>query len=531
MKLFIGSSPLYKSKIYIRFVFGFTLFYSIFCFGETTKKDNNHMSIFDAVKVSIQNNNNIKVTKLTSEIAKENIQAQEGQFDYTLLTKSSIINNVQPTQLSSSGDMVGINSESQVLTFGVQKQLKSSAIINLSSSIDSYQDEFSGQEFNDSSNAAVNFSLTFPLWRGRGGEITTLPLGLSKLAFDASVFDLKYQINTSILNTVTSYWNYRGKSDSLSLLKESENRSQSLLNEIQDLIDADELPLSELNVVKAQLSQRKGSRYQGEKNVVEAQAALSNSLGAVYYSSSLIKPTTSLTIPPDLDFDVFPALDLSELLKKIEMVRNDFSAVNQRIDIANKQIRLAHESGKPQLNLTFGGTHKQNDQRDDLFAGLNGDSFSPDWSVQLDFKWKPQQNSALAGSNSARAAHQQRIIERAELRRATAVQLDSALFSYIQSGRRYQESKNRQILSKENVENERKKLTLGSSTLLNLINIEDRLLQSELDVINEKINYGITLARLMFITGQLGKHTSNQLNMNELLSGDLFIQRLLNGQI
>ena len=97
--------------------------------------------------------------------------------------------------------------------------------------------------------------------------------------------------------------------------------------------------------------------------------------------------------------------------------------------------------------------------------------------------------------------------------------------------RRYQESKNRQILSKENVENERKKLTLGSSTLLNLINIEDRLLQSELDVINEKINYGITLARLMFITGQLGKHTSNQLNMNELLSGDLFIQRLLNGQI
>ena len=180
--------------------------------------NSNEISIFDAIKASIENNNNIKVTKLVNDITKENIQAQEGQFDYAVVSGVSVSESEIPFVDTRIDGVTDRKNSNQSFTVGVQKQLKSSPIVNLSVTTDSNGDNVLGQKLNQYSNASVNLSLTIPLWRGRGGTITTLPLALSKLNFEASTYDLRHQINTSVLNTVAGYWRYKGVVESLVLM-------------------------------------------------------------------------------------------------------------------------------------------------------------------------------------------------------------------------------------------------------------------------------------------------------------------------
>jgi len=237
-------------------------------------------------------------------------------------------------------------------------------------------------------------------------------------------------------------------------------------------------------------------------------------------------PTTNLA-EPGIDRKLIEFLEPEALLQNVMQIRNDFSALDVRIDIANKQIELAEDDTKPTLNLVVGGSYKAFKQDDSPLSSLDAPTFGPDWSVRLDYIHSLNQTSAKANKRIAELGLIQRQIEKSELQRSTAVDLRSALFAFVQADRRYSEAKERFELSIQNLSSERKKLLLNLATILDVLNIEDQLLQAELDIIQERVNYGSILARLMFVSGRMGGVANNTIVLEDLRDGEGFINALM----
>lgn len=506
---------------------GYLFFLSNLSYGQDSKIEYGELSLLDVIKISLENNNNLKITEIFADISFERIEVQEGQFDSQIQGSGRLTDSEVPFISPFDQSVIDLDNEGSSFSAGVQRRMKSSPLVNVTLTSDSTGDRFEGQEFNQAANTVLGLTVTVPLWRGRGSYLTTLPLELAKIDFEASSFDLKHQIDISILQSVTNYWNYRGSRETLKLLRDSEERSRVLTEEIQALINADELPKSELNVVKAQLSRRKGSRLRGELSVIDAKAALATNLGIVLSGSTEDSSPITELAEPGIDRKLFERLKPETIMENVVKIRNDFSALDSRIVIANKQIELAENETKPSLNVVVGGNYTTFKQDDQPLGSFGADRYGPNWSVQLSYVQALRQTSAKANQRIAVLGLSQRQVERSELQRATTVDLNATLFAFIQSDRRYSEARDRYELSMKNVSNERKKLLMGSSTILDVLNVEDQLLQAEIDVIQERVSYGSFLVRLLFVSGHLGGVANNTIVLEDLRTEDGFIDAVL----
>ena len=483
------------------------------------------LSLLEAIRTTIANNSQLKIGAVVVDIAEQGIEVEEGAFDTIITASSSASGTENPTPISAD-QVISIDNEAQAISAGTQRRLKSSAVFDFNVSSNNSGDEAMGVSANLVGTTTAALTVTYPLWRGRGEHLTTLRLELAKLEFEATNYDLGHQTDLSILTTVRNYWNYRGASETLALLRQSEQRSKTLLDQIIKLVEADELTRAELGVIEAQVSQRVGSRLAGEQSLIQNQASLATSLGVYLVTDpESHKPVTELP-EPRLDPSALSSLSGEKLLSYIQRNRRDFAAIDERIDIADRTLELAADATKPTLNLVVGWQYRTFEQDDDFFGSVSAPTYGPDWSVQLNYNWSLNQTSAKANQRIAVLGIEQRKIEREELMRAAEVDFNAASFSLLQAFRRYNEAVERMALSETNVENEQRKFLLDEGTLLDVLNVEDQLLQAQVDVISQRVSYATSLANVMFLSGYLSHLGNDAIREADLKRADVFVSEL-----
>ena len=483
------------------------------------------LTLLEAIRTTVVNNSQLKIGAVVVDIAEQGIEVEEGAFDTVITASGSASGTENPAPISAT-QVISVDNKAQVISAGMQRRLKSSAIFDFNVSSNTSGDKSMGISANQVGTTTAALTITYPLWRGRGEYLTTLRLELAKLEFEATNNDLGHQIDLSILTTVRNYWEYRGASETLALLRQSEERSKTLLNQITKLVAADELTRAELGVIEAQVSQRTGSRLAGEQSLIQNQASLATSLG-VYLTTDteLHQPVTELP-DPNLNQTTLAALSGKKLLSYILRHRKDFAALDGRIEIADRTVELADDATKPSLNLVVGGQYRTFEQDDEFLGNFSAPTYGPDWSVQLNYNWSLNQVSAKANQRIAVLGAERRKIERNELIRAAEVDFNAASYSLLQAFRRYKEAVERLALSEKNVQNEKRKFLLDEGTLLDVLNVEDQLLQTELDVISQRVGYATSLANVMFLSGYLSQLGEDVIREADLKRADLFVSEL-----
>jgi outer membrane protein TolC len=483
------------------------------------------LSLLEAIRTTVVSNAQLKTGAVVVEIAEQGIEVEEGAFDTVITASVSASGTENPLPISAT-QVISVDNSAQVVSAGMQRRLKSSAVFDFSLSSSTSGDESMGVSANQVGSTTAALTVTYPLWRGRGEYLTTLRLELAKLEFESTNNDLGHQIDLSILTTVRNYWEYRGASERLALLRQSEERSKALLSQITKLVAADELTRAELGVIEAQVSQRTGSRLAGEQSLIQNQASLASSLG-VYLTTGTEshQPVTELP-DPDLNETTLVSLTGDKLLSYILRNRKDFAALDGRIEIADRTVELADDATKPTLNLVVGGQYRTYEQDDGFLNNIGAPTFGPDWSVQLNYNWSLNQVSAKANQRIAILGTERRKIERNELLRAAEVDFNAASFSLLQAFRRYEEAVERLALSEKNVQNEKRKFLLDESTLLDVLNVEDQLLQAEVDAISQRVGYATSLANVMFLSGYLSHLGNDAIREADLKRADLFVSEL-----
>jgi outer membrane protein TolC len=138
---------------------------------------------------------------------------------------------------------------------------------------------FGGFEFNTPFTSFVSVTLETPLAKGRGRISRQAPERAAELTLEAQQDLLRHSMSTETFRTILAYYNLIAAQDALRLLEESAQRQRRYLELTQQLIDAEDVPRSELDRAQARAATVFAGVSDGQLSVLSARISLAQSIG------------------------------------------------------------------------------------------------------------------------------------------------------------------------------------------------------------------------------------------------------------
>ena len=358
-------------------------------------------------------------------------------------------------------------------------------------------------------NATVSFDIKIPLLRERGRAANAADETSAKILTEASRYDLNYTTSQSILTTVNEYWNTVAAMDNLEIAEKAETRARYMLEQTKILVDAGEQPASDISKLAANLHGKTSTRINKTQGLFEARQTLGLAMG-LRFDEIVATPLPSepLLNIDDADLNKMPiAQDLIDIgLER----RADLIALKKEQESANVLMVGAHRNLKPQLDLDLSAGYiglNENTRRQRNFkqyassinereAGLNFSAmFSLEWPVLNDFR---------RGTYVRREAQNERaMISTNNLNRQIVSKVVVAMSDVIQSAAELKKAHESVLVYQTAVQKERLKLKLGESTIIDLIDVDDRLTTAMETEVSARLSYAKALVQLRFETGTI----------------------------
>ena len=274
---------------------------------------------------------------------------------------------------------------------------------------------------------------------------------------------------------------------------------------MQQLVRADERPAADLKQLQADLASRAARRILAEQQLFAARYNLGLAAGlpldriAIMGSPEDDFPAAPDALPaPVLDTPALTALALDR--------RHDLAAARRQELAAQELIVSTRDSLKPRVdlsaNLGFSGL-SEGDNFSRYFKPLFKQVEGGNVSFSLSYQWPLLNNAALGQAVKAEATRQQAALQTGEVARQIGGRVLVAAEVLRRSVDRLKISREAVALFESAVEDERARLGLGLSTVLDLLLTEDRLTQSQLDNLDAQSNFARAVAQMRFETGTM----------------------------
>ncbi len=355
------------------------------------------------------------------------------------------------------------------------------------------------------SRASVGLDVTVPLLRDRGGAVTAAAERAARHSLDATVLGVRHSAAASVLATVVAYWNDLAAEQRMEVYRSSESRAGQLVEDTRRLVEADERPAADMQQLLANLALKRAARLAGEQASVEAREKLALAMGVRAYDMATLPyaisgfPTVPAADSPDSRDATTAAADAMNRRADLLALRADRTA-------AEVQWRAARAGLEPRLDLTasvgyqgltaargFGGALSS------FYRNVPG----LDASVRLSYQLPVASLAARAEALRGRAAYEQARIREADLARQISSGVRVAHEALRHGRAALLAAREAVALSRQAVENERRKFQLGMSTLFDVILAEDALTNARLSEIAGQQAYAVAIAQLRYETGDI----------------------------
>lgn len=460
------------------------------------------ISLARAISEALKKNPDIQISETRITINKGALQAAGGTFDPLLSASTTVANTSDKIRTTTS-------------SIGVQQQLRNG--LTLGSSLTSQS-----QNIFDSppagSTATVGVSIGFPLLRGRGEYLTTAAQNIAQQTLKKSEYDMRHAASVVIYATALAYWNLRAAEEILQAQIESEARAQRLVADIQRLIQSGERPAADIHLINASLTAKNVARLSAEQGLISARLVLSEKIGLDYTNFNEATRTS----------DTFP-----DRAEKTALIENRSMLVQQamdnRFDLKSSQVsqdalRISVDAAKdnlrPILGLTVGANYSGSVTTENPLLVLGKRTGEPQLTVGLTYTWDVVNSKSKGNLLSQSALYDQQTIAVRALQLSIGTGVESAVADYNRSIQQLAQSQYMVSLYTQIVENEKTKLKMAGSTLLDLVNVENQRQDALLNHISQRAAYASAIAALRYQMGELildGQDTQ-VLSMDQLRS-------------
>ncbi|HJT64854.1 MAG TPA: TolC family protein [Pyrinomonadaceae bacterium] len=314
--------------------------------------ENLQLSLNDAIKRALENNNDIEVARDDVRFAETQLRALEGVFDPIFSILPQYDKRISPQQ-SSLGGASGSSGTTSTTTWtwspAVQKQFGrggGSYFLQFANTHTDTSNSFSLLNPFYSSNLSLQF--TQPLWRDRSIDNNRRQIRIQRKRLDQSDADFRQRTIDVITRVQQAYWDLvfalRDQQNQLANL----NLSRESLRNVEAQIAAGAKAPLERAEVQTELANRETSLLSAIQNVAIAE----NNLKVLIFKDPNSPDWSAQVTPTDAPkFDTTP-VNLDDALKAARENRPELRRLRLQNDINAIDIQFFKNQTKPQVDLT-----------------------------------------------------------------------------------------------------------------------------------------------------------------------------------
>jgi len=474
--------------------------------------------LLEAVKLSLKYNNMILIQKENQEIARGNIKVAQSDFDIMVRPSAGYTHSEIPI-LESVEDQndrytTGINISRNFRT-GIAAGMDMG--LQRIDSLDTSRDHLNS--------SIITFSLKAPLLEGLGVEVADAHELAARSNLLVTKYNFLHTVSSSIYQTIVYYWNYLLAVENLRVYGRSLERTRKLFKQVSILIEKDERPRSDIEQISASLADKQSSLYRGEQDVIAARNNLASYIGMPCQSILTVSdPVTAF--PTVSDPEVFRAdPGISKLVAATLERRYDYLALRQARKTDEINLVSALDKLRNTLDLDFNVSYRRL-KRDENFGGLVSslwyDKPGFNLNILLNYEWPVENSYARGVVQKYKAILKQNTFDQAQMERNIFANINSDISDLRKSSDSLKEREKSLAFYNKAIANEKKKYALGMSTIIDVINLEDKLVAARLKRISAQYQLAIAIIKFKYETGQLIHVSPEDKNLNDFDLGDVF---------
>ncbi len=469
---------------------------------ENAQKIRLAISLKDVIFLTFANNLNIKIEKISEDIADAEINVQKG-LTYDALFQMSFVKSDEEKQtpyLATYGNTVS-KSNANVLDTSITQTIPTGAYLTLSyfdqriransSSID--------PELNPYYEMGSTISINQPLLKNFGPFMTNSQIIIAKNNKKISTSTFMEQAITQIAEITSLYWELYFARENLKFQEISLEQAKSLLRVNKAKVREGVLPPTYEIQAEADVVER-------EKGLIEAEAQIRD-------LEDQIKRKTNLSENTGIwDFELYPidspslapiTVDIEETM---EITKEKNPIINKyKYDYINKTVeeRIAKNQRLPQLDLfASAGLTGLNDSNSDSFDDMYGNDYD-NWSAGVSLSFPIPNRAARYRYKQAKLAREGVKLALEDLEneltleaRTTARQVETNL-KQIEAGEKDV------IAQEKKLDSEQKRYDVGLATSQDVLDYQQDLQRARSSRVRAIVDYNISQVKLEAIKGTL----------------------------
>lgn len=308
------------------------------------------LSLDDAIKMALQNNNDIDSSKITVQIAEFNLRAARGIYDPAIVSQTYYESRTTPTA-STIGGAGSTGSVTQKNFFGDVGVEGFSPFAG-----GSYNSSFtSGRNSTDNQNSllnpqfptALNFGYTQPLFRGRRFDLQRRNIEIAKKNLSLTDAQFRQRVIDVISQVEQSYWDLVFALRNLQVQIDAVKQARLQLESNQRLVSKGVLAPIEIVAANSQITNFEQNVYTAQESITAAENTLKTLILKERTSEIWFRSITPVT-PVEIEAPRVPLeIAVGEALKN----RPELQQLQANAEVNDINTRYFRDQTKPQINL------------------------------------------------------------------------------------------------------------------------------------------------------------------------------------
>jgi len=388
--------------------------------------------------------------------------------------------------------------------------------------------------FNPSTNSSLDLQIVQHLLQGRSLAVNTRNIRIAKNNLRVTDLVFEQQIINTVANVVQLYWNLVAANENVRVMEQTLAYSQKLYKDNMAQVEIGTLAPVEVTRADAEVASDTQNLITAQTNVLQQETVIKDALSRTgvadqAFADAHIIPTSAISVP-----EVEPLEPVQELTERALQKRPELDESRIQVDSAKISLTGAKAALLPTIdaiadlrNNALSGIPNPllppsaglTAAPDQFFIGGYGNILSqlfdrnfPNYSVGVQLT-VPIRNRA-AEANAATAQLNLRMTELGVQRLVNMVRLDvqNALIALRQARVRYDAAVKNTLLEEQLYDAEQKKFSIGTSTGINVIQVQRDLATARLNEVQALNAYALARVQMEQATGVVLENNHVQLD-------------------
>src|SRR6266581_2155238 len=307
------------------------------------------LSLDDTIRLALSNNTDIRLDRSQIEFAQNNLHRAHGPFD-PLVTSSFADNRTKSPAITQIQGAPVLDTLVQTTTLGYSQTFQTGTNFQTTFSANKLSTNDSLSLVNPSLASDLQFTLTQPLLRNFGLFPNRAPILIAQRNLNQARAVFQGEVNDIILQTVGRYWSVVLTRESLTVQRKSLEEAQKSYDHDKKALGLGALPPLDIYRSESQVASRRVGVIQAEYALKQTEDQFRQVVGADLDPAIRVLDL-ELTDQPEPLGDL-PNMDIATALARALANRPEFEAARQQLAGDELSIRLAHNSLKPDLELS-----------------------------------------------------------------------------------------------------------------------------------------------------------------------------------